>query len=159
VAFTIIEGRQNIVASIDVEGNRRTSEQLVRGQIELTPLQPLDLAVLARSRRNFYSTCAYSTPDITRVEVGDDKTVASGAAQDAQESPADTPKAVNLNVSVREVQPLQLRYGLSYDTEGGLGGILDFSVHNVLRRARVFGAQGRYDSEIREARIYVSQPS
>jgi outer membrane protein assembly factor BamA len=125
----------------------------------LTPLQPLDLAVLARSRRNLYGTGAYSIADITRVEVGDGKTVASGTAQDSQSSPADTQKAVNLQVSVREVQPLQLRYGLSYDTEGGLGGIVDFSVHNVLRRARVFGAQGRYDSEIHEARIYVSQPS
>ena len=158
IAFTIVEGRQNIVARIDVDGNRRTSEKLVRGQVELTPSQPLDLAVLARSRRNLYSTGAYSIADITRVEATD-TTAGSGATQDAQDSQADTQKAVNLNVSVREVQPFQMRYGLSYDTEGGLGGILDFSVHNVLRRARVFGAQGRYDSEIHEARIYVSQPS
>ncbi len=158
VAFHIVEGRQNIVARIDVDGNRRTSEKLVRGQVELTPSQPLDLAVLARSRRNLYSTGAYSIADIARVDVAD-KTVGSGETEDAQDSQADTQKAVTLNVSVREVQPLQLRYGLSYDTEGGLGGILDFSVHNVLRRARVFGAQGRYDSEIHEARIYVSQPS
>ncbi len=159
VAFAIVEGRQNVVASIDVAGNRRTSEQLIRGQVELTPSQPLDLAVLARSRRNLYSTGAYSIADITRVDVDNEKTVASGGAQDSQSSQAETQKAVNLNVSVREVQPFQLRYGLSYDTEGGLGGILDFSVHNVLRRARLFGAQGRYDSEIHEARIYVSQPS
>ncbi|HEU4935765.1 MAG TPA: translocation/assembly module TamB domain-containing protein [Vicinamibacterales bacterium] len=162
VAFTIVEGRQNVVANIDVEGNRRTSENLVRGQVELTPSQPLDLAVLARSRRNLYSTGAYSIADITRVDAGGDTTIVSGGAQDSQDSQksqTDSQKAVNLNVSVREVQPLQLRYGLSYDTEGGLGGILDFSVHNVLRRARVFGAQGRYDSEIHEARLYVSQPS
>jgi len=159
VAFTIVEGRQNVVASIDVEGNRRTSEKLVRGQIELIPSQPLDLAVLARSRRNLYSTGAYSIADITRVEAVTDKTIASGGAQNSQDRQIGNQKAVNLNVSVREVQPLQLRYGLSYDTEGGLGGILDFSVHNVLRKARVFGAQGRYDSEIHEARMYVSQPS
>src|SRR4029450_2944371 len=71
----------------------------------------------------------------------------------------DNQKPVRLNVSVREVQPVQLRYGLSYDTEGGLGGILDFSIHNSLGKARVFGMQGRYDSEIHEARVYVSQPS
>ena len=159
VSFTIVEGRQNIVASIDVEGNRRTSDKLVRGQVELTQSQPLDLAVLARSRRNLYSTGAYSIADITRVDAGNDKTVASGEAPVAEDPHIDNQRPVDLNVSVREVQPLQLRYGLSYDTEGGLGGILDFSVHNVLRRARVFGAQGRYDSEIHEARIYVSQPS
>jgi len=159
LAFTIVEGRQNVVANIAVEGNRRTSERLVRGQIELTPLQPLDLAVLARSRRNLYNTGAYSIADITRSSVDNETTASPGSTADSPEPHPEAQKAVNLNVSVREVQPIQLRYGLSYDTEGGLGGILDFSVHNVLRKARVFGAQGRYDSEIHEARIYVSQPS
>jgi outer membrane protein assembly factor BamA len=159
LAFTVVEGRQNVVADIAVEGNRRTSEQLVRGQIELAPLQPLDLAVLARSRRNLYDTGAYSIADITRTTVDNDTTVPPSTAADSPEPQPEIQKAVNVNVSVREVQPFQLRYGLSYDTEGGLGGILDFSVHNVLRKARVFGAQGRYDSEIHEGRIYVSQPS
>ena len=144
VDFTIAEGRQSVVAEIAVNGNRKTTERMVRGQVELAPSQPLDLAVLARSRRNLYGTGAFSMADITREEIGD------GTGEQ---------KNVRLNVSVREVQPVQLRYGLSYDTEGGLGGILDFSVHNAIGRARVFGVQGRYDSEIHEARLYVSQPS
>jgi outer membrane protein insertion porin family len=48
---------------------------------------------------------------------------------------------------------------LSYDTEGGLGGILDLSNHNSLGKARVIGMQARYDSEVREGRVYVGQPS
>ena len=147
VAFTIVEGRQTVVAGIAVEGNRRTSERLVRGQVELGASQPLDLAVLARSRRNLYSTGAFSIADISHEEVASE-----GTDNDNQ-------KPVRLNVSVREVQPVQVRYGLSYDTEGGLGGILDFSIHNSLGKARVFGMQGRYDSEIHEGRVYVSQPS
>ena len=43
--------------------------------------------------------------------------------------------------------------------KGELGGILDLSVRNLLGKARVFGEQGRYDSEIHEGRLYVSQPS
>ena len=69
VAFTIAEGRQSIVAGIAVEGNRKTSERLVRGQVELAPSQPLDLAGLARSRRNLYGTGAFSIADITREDV------------------------------------------------------------------------------------------
>ena len=62
-------------------------------------------------------------------------------------------------MSVREVQPFQLRYGASYDTERGLGGIFDISNHNSLGKARVIGLQSRYDGELREARLYMSQPS
>src|SRR4029453_10458190 len=42
VTFTIVEGPQSVVSEISVEGNRKTSERLVRGQIELSLLQPLD---------------------------------------------------------------------------------------------------------------------
>jgi outer membrane protein assembly complex protein YaeT len=146
IDVTIVEGQRSVVAEIAVDGNRKTSEQLVRGQVELSPSQSLDLAVLARSRRNLYGTGAFSIVDITREEI-------EVSAKDQDEKP------IRLKVSVREVQPFQLRYGLSYDTEGGLGGILDFSIHNSLGKARVFGVQGRYDSEIHEGRVYVSQPS
>jgi outer membrane protein assembly complex protein YaeT len=157
VGITIVEGRQSVVADIAVNGNRKTSERLVRGQLEMEPSDPLDLAVLARSRRNLYSTGAFSIADITRATVESGPPAASGAGFEAGENAS--PKPVHLNVSVREVQPVQLRYGLSYDTESGLGGILDLSIHNALGKARVLGMQGRYDSEIHEARIYVSQPS
>jgi outer membrane protein assembly complex protein YaeT len=159
VGFTIVEGRQSVVTEIAVEGNRRISERLVRGEVELSPSEPLDLAVLARSRRNLYSTGAFSIADITREDVEGASLAGAPAASSLESDEGDNQKPVRLNVSVREVQPVQLRYGLSYDTEGGLGGILDFSIHNSLGKARVFGMHGRYDSEIHEARVYVSQPS
>ena len=62
-------------------------------------------------------------------------------------------------MSVREVQPYQLRYGASYDTERGVGGILDVSNHNSLGKARVIGLSSRLDRQIREGRVYISQPS
>ena len=157
VRLTIVEGRQSMVADITVEGNRRTSDRLVRGQLEVSPAQPLDVAALARSRRNLYNTGAFSIADITRDTREGDDPLASGT--DPRTGQNATQKPVHLNVSVREVQPVQLRYGLSYDTESGLGGILDLTIHNSLGRARVFGLQGRYDSEIHDARLYVSQPS
>jgi outer membrane protein assembly complex protein YaeT len=143
VTFTVVEGQQRVLSNIDIEGNRRTSDHLVLGLMELAPDQPLDLAVLARSRRNLYGTGAFSIADITREDL----------------EPIGDQIPVRLKVSVREVEPVQLRYGVSYDTEGGLGGILDLSMHNLLGKARVVGVQGRYDSELRDARIYVSQPS
>src|SRR5262249_5085679 len=159
IAFTIVESRQSVVAEIAVEGNRKTSEHLVLGQVELSPSQPLNLAALARSRRNLYSTGAFAIADVTREDLDIARPSSAAAAPQLQGGVGADQKPVRLDVSLREVQPVQLRYGLSYDTEGGLGGIFDLSIHNSLGKARVIGIQARYDSEIRDARFYVSQPS
>jgi outer membrane protein assembly factor BamA len=63
-----------------------------------------------------------------------------------------------MQVRVREVKPFQVRYGLFFDTERGPGVIGDFINHNSLGGARVFGFRARYDSEVHEARAYLSQP-
>ena len=55
----------------------------------------------------------------------------------AETCTASDQKPVKVNVAVREVQPIQIRYGASYDTERGLGGIFDIS--NTTRSA----ARGR----------------
>jgi outer membrane protein assembly factor BamA/autotransporter translocation and assembly factor TamB len=162
LVFDVAEGPQSIVADIVVQGNDKTSERLVREQVELQPGQPLDLGALARSRRNLYDTRAFSIVDIERTEVGTGSRPSgdAGAAADGEASQeAGTERPVRLNVDVREVQPLQLRYGASFDTERGAGGIFEISNHNSLGKARVLGLQTRYDSQLTDARAYITQPS
>lgn len=162
VAFTVKEGQQSVVAEVVVEGNDRTSNRLVREQLELETDTPLDLSSLGRSRRNLYDTGAFSIVDITR---GETKETETPAPVDGNRSPADesadgqAEKLVRVTVSVREVQPFQLRYGASFDTERGPGGIFEISSHNSLGKARVLGLSTRYDSQVRSARLYLSQPS
>jgi outer membrane protein assembly complex protein YaeT len=145
VVFSVVEGLQTIVGEVVVAGNVKTTDHLVREQVELDTDQPLDVSKLAQSRRNLYEIGAFSVVDITREELPQNG--------DSGQQP------VRLNVSVREVQPIQLRYGASYDTERGPGGTVDLSNHNTLGKARVIGLRARYDGEIREARAYYSQPS
>jgi outer membrane protein assembly complex protein YaeT len=149
VQFEVEEGRQTVIADIAVTGNDQTSDRLVREQLEVTVGAPLDIGALARSRRNLYDTSAFAIADISRHEV--ERAEGDGGL--------DGQKAVRLDVSVREVQPIQLRYGGSFDTERGLGGIFDVSNHNTLGKARVIGMSSRYDAQLREIRGYISQPS
>jgi outer membrane protein assembly complex protein YaeT len=149
VQFEVEEGRQTIVADIAVTGNDRASDRLIREQLEVNVGAPLDVGALARSRRNLYDTAAFSIADISRMEVD---AVNGDGGTDGQ-------KPVRLTVTVREVQPIQLRYGASYDTERGIGGIFDVSSHNTLGKARVVGVKSRYDAQLREIRGYISQPS
>ena len=175
VTFTIAEGTQSVVGDIQVRGNRRIDEKLVRDQLVVEPGQPLDLSALAKSRRNLYDTGAFSVVRIDQGGPDEDRDAdAAGGnagggsnggpqAGDAAPQPeSDLPngqKAVPLNVVIREVQPLQLKYGASYDTERGLGGILDVSQHNWLGGARVIGLQARYDKQLKDGRIYINQPA
>ena len=145
VVFSVVEGYQSIIGEVVVAGNVKTTDHLVREQVELEPAQPIDVSKLAQSRRNLYETGAFSVVDITREEL--------------PQNGHSGQQPVRLNVSVREVQPIQLRYGASYDTERGPGGTVDLSNHNTLGKARVIGLRARYDGEIREARAYYSQPS
>jgi outer membrane protein assembly complex protein YaeT len=159
VTFGVKEGPQAVVADIVIAGNQKTSERLVREQLELSPEQPLDLSALSRSRRNLYDTGAYSVVDVTREPLAGD--VPAAGSPDSQPPLADVAnqKPVRLSVALREEQPFQLRYGASFDTERGVGGLLDISNHNSLGKARVVGLRGRYDSQLHEARLYMSQPT
>ena len=166
VAFKIGEGRQSMIAGITIQGNKKVSETLVRRQIQLMAAQPLDLGALARSRRNLYDTGAFSVVDITRKEVASDAPANPSAPEVAVASESSTDgaqaseqKPIEINVAVREVQPIQIRYGASYDTERGIGGIFDISNHNSLGKAREVGLQSRYDRQVHEGRLYINQPN
>ena len=180
ITFTIAEGRQSVVGPIQVRGTQRLDEALVRRQIELQPGEPLDLSALAKSRRNLYDTGAFSTVQINQGdrEQGENRRASAEAPASgpqtneqagepqsseqipqAENEPINGEKPVPLSVVVREVQPLQVRYGASYDTERGLGGILDVSQHNWLGGARVIGFQSRYDKQLHDFRLYINQPA
>jgi outer membrane protein insertion porin family len=152
VAFTITEGARSVVADVGIEGNDRTSPRLVREQVALEPGAPLDLSILGNSRRQLYDTGAFSIVDITRMPL-------TGPAIASTPAPVRGDKPVQLDVAVREVQPVQIRYGASYDTERGPGGIFEISNHNSLGKARELGLRTRYAARLREARLHLGQPS
>jgi outer membrane protein assembly complex protein YaeT len=155
LTFVVDEGRREIVVDVAVEGNEQTGAQLVSRQLAFQPGEPLAVAQLGQSRRRLYDTRAFALVDIVRDEV---PPPASAINDDTPALPV-ADKPVHVTVSVREVQPFQIRYGAFYDTERGPGGIVDLSNHNSLGRARSVGLRTRYDSQLREGRLYFSQPS
>ena len=152
VAFTVMEGRQSVINDIRIAGNHRVSDHLVSEQIQLMPGKPLDLSALARSRRNLYDTGAFSVIDIRRRESG-------RGLGSAPEEPQPDKRPMDITVQIREVQPWQIRYGASYDTERGVGGIFDISNRNSLGGARELGLRSRYDKQLHDGRIYLNQPA
>lgn len=137
------EGNKQVLAGLEVTGNRSTSEGLVAGQVAMKDGDTLTPRTLAESRRNLYSTGAYSLVDLERVPAD----VAAGGVQ-----------PILLKATVREVPPFDLRYGAYFDTDRGPGGVVDFTNRNSLGAARAIGGRLRYDNNFREARAFFSQP-
>lgn len=156
VHLEIEEGPRSVVAEIQVEGTERTSEGLVRSELQIDPDGVLDLGELGRSRRSLYATGAYSIVELTREVIAEpaDATAAPGNGQDGPTAD----RQVTVTATVREVQPFQIRYGASFDTERGLGGVFDFTNYNSLGSGRQVGVSTRYDTQLRQARLFLSQP-
>ncbi len=147
ITVNVKENQRSVVREIVVEGNDKTSETLIRTQIELAVGEPLNLQRLGNSRRNLYRTGAFSVIDVVNERIG--------------EAPAGTAsgeRPTRLRVKVREIQPFEFKYGGFFDTERGPGVIADLSNRNSLGSARVLGLRARYDSQLREGRLYFSQP-
>ncbi|HYO84301.1 MAG TPA: translocation/assembly module TamB domain-containing protein [Bryobacteraceae bacterium] len=157
ITFRIVENQQAVLREITVAGRHNTSEALVRSQIGLKPGDIVDLNRVAEARRNLYETGAYSLVEIEREEITADAGTGEGTRTRTPDAPAE--KQMRLAVRVREIQPWEFRYGGFFDTERGPGGILDVSNRNMLGSARVLGLRTRYDTQLREARLYFSQPN
>jgi outer membrane protein assembly complex protein YaeT len=146
IAFNIQEGRQRKVKEIQVEGNKKTSSGLVRSQLALEPGDILSDDKLSVARNNLYESGAYSFVE----------TEVTPLPPTADLKPNQVP--VRLVVRVREIQPWDLNYGGYYDTVRGPGIVTDISNRNMLGNARVVGLRVRYDGQLREGRMYFSQP-
>ncbi len=146
VWFRINEGKQRILQSIEVAGTDQTSQSFVRGQMPLKIGEPLNFQDMNAARTNLYSSGAFRLVDLE---------VRSAQNQQKLE---EYQRPVRLIARVSEIQPFQVEYGAFYDTDRGPGGIVDFSNRNSLGAARIIGLRLRYDSQLKESRLYFSQP-
>lgn len=143
LTYRVTPGDKQVLEKIEIEGNRYTSESLIRTQLGMKAGEPVSSQKLSQARRNLYDTGAFISTDLE--------------LQPGERGPGGV--ATRLMARVREVRPYELRYGGLYDTENGPGGIIDFSARNVLGGARVAGFRGRYDGQLHEGRAYFEQPT
>jgi outer membrane protein assembly complex protein YaeT len=143
--FYITERKQSIVREIAIVGTLGTSQDFVRRQLDFQVGDVLDLAKINETRKRLYSTEVYSSVDFQTEEL-------------PAPSPDSATKDVRVQVRVREIKPYRLQYGLFYDTDRGIGGILQAEDRNFLGRASDVGLTLRYDTDLQEGRLYFNQP-
>lgn len=145
LTFYIVERRQSLIRDIVIEGNQDTSTDFVRRQLAFAVGDQLDSAKINETRRRLYSSGVFSTVDFQTEEIP--------AAR-----PDSRIKDMRVRIRVREVSPYRLQYGLFYDTERGMGGIMEIENRNFLGRALDVGLRTRYDSDLKEGRLFFYQP-
>jgi outer membrane protein assembly complex protein YaeT len=145
VTFQITERKQSVIREIVIEGNRATSQTFVQRQLDFHVGDVLDFTKINVTRKRLYATGVYTSVDFQTEEI-------PSSEPDSQE------KNVRIQISLRETQPYRLQYGLFYDTDRGPGGIVEVQNVNLMGRASDLGIRVRYDSDLKEGRIYYNQP-
>ena len=145
ITFQIAERRQSVIRDIVIEGNEGTSQSFVQRQLDFKAGDALDFSRIDETRKRLYTTGVYASVDFQNEEMAD-------LTPDSRE------KDIRVHVRLREARPYRVQYGLFYDTERGPGGLLEMQNLNVLGRATALGIKLRYDSDLKEARLYFNQP-
>jgi outer membrane protein assembly complex protein YaeT len=145
IVFDIAERKQSIIRDVTIEGNNGTSRDFVQKQLDFGTGDVLDFGKIDETRKRFYTSGIYSSVDFQTEEL-------PGSPSNAQE------KSIRIKVRLRETRPYRLRYGLFYDTERGLGGLLEAQNMNLLGRASNLGVSLRYDTDLKEGRLYYNEP-
>jgi outer membrane protein assembly complex protein YaeT len=144
LTFQITERRQSFIRDVIIEGNKGTSQDFIVRQLDFQKGDVLDFEKINESRKRLYATGVYTSVDIQSEPIEPSESAAQ--------------KNMRVRIRLRENRPYRLQYGLFYDTERGLGGLLEGQNMNVLGRASNLGLRLRYDTDLKEARLYYNQP-
>lgn len=140
VDLRVLAGPRALIDRIVVRGNRRTSDLLVRRALELEPGMPLSRGVLLEAQRRLYRLGVFSRAEVRM-------------------APA-PPFAGRRDVLVRltEGETQRLSYGLGYDSEDGLRGLVGYSHANIDRGGVSARFDLRWSEREKNARLAFRQP-
>ncbi len=141
VTFEVNEGERVFVERIDIEGNSRTLDRVIRREFELVEGDAFNALQVRRSRANIRSLGFFSATDITAEQ---------GSA----------PDRVVLKTKVEEQSTGQISFGLGFSTSDSISGEVSIVERNLLGRGqflrvrtRISGANQLYDLSFTEPRF------
>jgi outer membrane protein assembly complex protein YaeT len=153
--FNVVENKQTSIRSVTIVGNRQTSVKFAQGRLLVAEGDVADTAKISESVTNLSRTGAYAAANI-ELQVAPEPPGSKPPAETVGTS-TDTETA-DLTVGLAEPKPFRLLYGGLYDSGSGPGFIFDLQNHNSLGPGRTLGLRTRYDSDNKEARVYLTQP-
>jgi outer membrane protein insertion porin family len=156
--YAILEGPQQVLREVTVEGATRTDAGIVRRALRLREGAPVDLADWSQARKRLYDTNVFRQVDIEAVPM-----------QPTTQESAEGIQPVRALVRVLEYPVWRLRYGLQGNDEKteipdpdgddrlqSLGILADLQNQNLFGWAVTAGIAGRYERERQAASLFTS---
>lgn len=117
LTYVIEEGPRVFVNRIDITGNVRTLDKVIRREFRIAEGDAFNAAKLQRTRQRIQNLGFFSKVDITA-------------------KPADQPDKIDLNVNVEEQSTGELTFGIGYSTGDGPLGQVNIRERNLLGRGQ-----------------------
>lgn len=111
LVFQITERGETQTGKIEIKGNTKTMDKVVRRNISLEPGEPLNLVKLRESIQNLRSTRYFQQVSVDR-------------------SPAEDPGVQDVTVEVKEKNTGQIRFGGGFSSDVGIIGIFQIRENN-----------------------------
>lgn len=117
VTYEVQEGPRVYVDRINISGNVRTLDTVIRREFMLVEGDAFNTAKMRRSRQKIQNLGYFEKVDVTNV-------------------PGDTPDRTTVNVEVRERSTGELSFGFGYSTADGVLGDIGIRERNLLGRGQ-----------------------
>ena len=140
ITLRVLEGPRQAAANLIVRGNRKTSTKVIKMLADVRPGEPLSRRRLLEVQRNLYALGIFSNVEVTLPPS------------------AESVRQRDVLVEVEEGRNRRLAYGLGYDSQERIGGLLTYSQANLLGRALHFQADARATTLTQRLRLLLQQP-
>jgi outer membrane protein insertion porin family len=121
VTYQINEGRKVYVERIDISGNLRTLDEVIRREFRLAEGDAFNTALLRRSQQRLRNLGFFEKVDVTT-------------------EPGSTPDKVVIKTKVTEKSTGELSFGAGFSTQDGVLGDVRLTEHNLLGRGQDLSA-------------------
>ena len=138
IVFEVERGRPHTLEELVFTGRRATREKWAKRLVDLDEGEAIEPGDLTLGRRRLIETGAFS---LISLDVNSDPNGLSTVTFALQERPR-----------------FRLSYGLRWESEEGLAGVVDAQDRNVFGRGVTLGARGLVSSDTQQARVYASMP-
>jgi len=124
ITFEVNEGERVFVERIDIQGNTRTLDRVIRREFELVEGDAFNAVQVRRSRSNIRGLGFFRTVNVA---------TEPGSAEDR----------VVLRTEIEEQSTGQINFGLGFSTSDSIGGEVSIQERNLLGRGQFLRARAR----------------
>ncbi|MBQ8465031.1 MAG: outer membrane protein assembly factor BamA [Alphaproteobacteria bacterium] len=139
VTFDISEGQRLFIDKINISGNTRTEDRVIRREFRLDEGDAFNASKIKASRRNIEALDYFSKVDI-------------------QTEPTDDPNKANLNVNVEEKSTGAFNVGVGYSTVNGALARIGVSENNFQGKGQKLSADAAISQRTKEYELSFTEP-